>query len=254
VTGAATGLGREIAILYAEEGARVAVGDIRREEAEETVRRICGAGGEAVFVPTDVSKSDDIQRLIRTAEEEFGALHIATANAGISGRAGGTPLAEVDEALFEEVMTVNFGGTRLCFKYAIPAIRRAGGGAMTATTSVAGHRGFRGLTAYCSSKSAIAGLVRALAVELEPEIRVNSVAAGWMATELHAHTAEAKGIEPSTVNERALAGRWDDRWGRIAAAREVAQAHLFLVSEEASYMNGQSIFVDGGASIRFAVP
>jgi NAD(P)-dependent dehydrogenase (short-subunit alcohol dehydrogenase family) len=254
VTGAATGLGREIAILYAEEGARVVVGDIREAEAEETVRRVGEAGGEGVFVATDVSKSADLQRLVRTAEQEFGALHIATANAGIGGRAGGTPLADLDEELFDEVMSVNFGGTWLCFKYAIPAIKRAGGGAMTATTSVAAHRGLPGGTAYAASKSAISGLVRSLSSELEPEIRVNEVAAGWMATELRAHAAEARGIDLPRVEKEIAESQHSDTWGRISSPREVAQAHLFLVSDDASYINGQTVFVDGGASIRMLAP
>jgi NAD(P)-dependent dehydrogenase (short-subunit alcohol dehydrogenase family) len=252
VTGAATGLGREVAILYAEEGARVVLGDIRKAEAEGTVRTIRDAGGEAVFVQTDVSKRADCEQLIDTAEQEFGALHIVTANAGIVGR-GSTPLADLDEEQFDEVMAVNLGGTLHCFKQAIPAMRRAGGGAMTATTSVAAHRGFPGFTAYCASKSAITGLVRALAVELEPEIRVNAVSAGWMATELGGHTRELQGIEAPSPVPDPLA-RWSDRWGRISAPREVAQAHLFLASDEASFVNGQTLLVDGGTSIRLSTP
>jgi NAD(P)-dependent dehydrogenase (short-subunit alcohol dehydrogenase family) len=253
VTGAATGLGRAIAQVYAEEGAKVVVSDIRADEAEATARSIREDGGEAIAVRTDVSRSADVQELVATAERELGALHIMTANAGILGRGSGKSLVDMSDEEFAEIMDVNCGGVVLCFKHSIPAIRRAGGGAMTATASLAAHRGYADLPAYCTSKAAVTGLVRSLAADLAPEIRVNAVAAGSMQTELGVHTAELKGIDPAELVTRrrgqAGAGARDDAFARVAHPREVALAHLFLASDEASFITGQSLLVDNGRSI-----
>jgi NAD(P)-dependent dehydrogenase (short-subunit alcohol dehydrogenase family) len=132
------------------------------------------------------------------------------------------------------------------FKHAIPAIRRAGGGAMTATASTAAHRGYPNLPAYCSSKGAVVALVRAVAADLQPTIRVNAVSAGQMATELDLHTLEAKGLAPG---EAAVSGAPPATTFRRSYPIEVAHAHLFLVSDESSFVVGQALMVDGGRSI-----
>ena len=139
VTGAATGLGRETAVLYAEEGAKVVVADVRRDEAQATVGRIRAAGGEATFIATDVSDRDAVRALVEATEEHHGGLHVMTANAGILGRGAGKSLEDITEEEIEQTMAVNFGGVARCFKYAIPLIRRSGGGAMTATASLSAH-------------------------------------------------------------------------------------------------------------------
>lgn len=242
VTGAATGLGRATAALYAEEGAKVVVADVDDVEGRATVRTIVEAGGEALFVPTDVGRSTDVQRLVATTEDHFGALHIVTANAGTLGGMLYRPLTEIAEVDFADVMRVNFGGTMLCFKHAIPAILRAGGGAMTATAALSAHVGYAGLAAYSSSKGAIVALVRCLAAELGETIRVNAVAGG--------------GGVASRLGVRSGATFDSDAWARAEATRtvrdndprEVAYAHLFLVSHEASYINGQVIVADLGVT------
>lgn len=193
VTGGGTGLGRAIALRYAEEGARIVIGDVRAEPANQTVELIEAIGGEAVFVATDVTDSGQVQALVATAESRFGRLDIMTANAGILGRGAYKRLVEIDEDEADEIMNVNFGGVFRSFKYAIPAIRRTGGGAMTATASLSAHRGKPDLPVYAASKGAVVALVRSLAVDLAPEIRVNAVSPGAVLTELAIHTAEAQG-------------------------------------------------------------
>jgi NAD(P)-dependent dehydrogenase (short-subunit alcohol dehydrogenase family) len=240
VTGAATGLGRATAELYAEEGAQVVVADVDATEAEQTVKHIRDAGGDALFVATDVSKREDVQNLVTTAEQHFGRLHIMTANAATLGPRLSSPLVDMPEEDFERVMRVNFGGTLLCFKYAIPAILRAGGGAMTATSALAAHVGYAGMSAYTSSKGAIVALVRCLAAELGETIRVNAVSGGGgTASQLGTRTGQS--FDP---------GAWASfkKSVRDNEPREVAYAHLFLVSGESSYINGQVIVTDLGAT------
>lgn len=255
VTGAATGLGRETAVLYAEEGARVVVADIRAEQAEETMERIGAAGGEAIFQRTDVSSLADVQALVERAESHFGALHIMTANAGILGRGSGKHLEALEQDEFEQIMAVNFWGVVHSLKCAIDPIRRAGGGAMSVTSSLAGHYGYADLPAYAASKHGIVGLVQSLAVDLVPLIRVNAVSAGSMRTEIGAHVAEDKGITLSATNQgsgRDTAAATQMRATEFSAEpRQVAYVHLFLVSDEASFVNGQAVIADGGRS---AVP
>lgn len=245
VTGAGTGLGREIALLYAAEGARVVVGDIREQEGEDVVAAIREAGGEALFVKTDVSDSAAVEALVAAAERAYGALHIMTANAGILGTATGKTFADQSLEEFWRVLDVNFGGVVHAFKHATPAILRAGGGAMSATGSLAGHRSMRTLSAYGSSKSAIASLVRTLALELHPAIRVNEVAPGGMTTEMIAHQAEERGEEEAAVSARPAGAS-------LVEPRDVALVHLFLVSAEGASVNGQTIFADGGRSVVMA--
>jgi NAD(P)-dependent dehydrogenase (short-subunit alcohol dehydrogenase family) len=246
VTGAATGLGRELAKLYAEEGARVVLCDVRRAEGEETLAEIQDAGAEAIFVEADVSRSADMEGVVAAAEDAFGALHVITANAGILGRGTGKSLVDVTEDEIAEIMGVNWLGVCFAFKHAIPAIRRAGGGAMTATASVAAHRGRPELPIYCASKGAVVALVRALALDLAPDIRVNAVSIGSMRSELRAHAAEAQGIELEELTTGTARGA-----GFLGTAepRQIAFTHLHLVTDESSFITGQVIVADGGKSV-----
>jgi NAD(P)-dependent dehydrogenase (short-subunit alcohol dehydrogenase family) len=247
VTGAGTGLGRETAVLYAEEGAKVVVADVREREADETVQRIRSAGGEAFFVRTDVSASGEVEEMIQATEERYGALHIMTANAGILGSGAGKRLEQISQSEIEHIMAVNFWGVCHSLKYSIAPIRQAGGGAMTVTASLAGHFGYPDLPAYTASKHAILGLMKSLAADLLPTIRVNAVSAGSMSTEIGAHFAEAKGLDPAQAGfhrDPQVSVVKEDHFR--AHPRQVAYAHLFLVSDEASFVAGQALIVDGG--------
>jgi NAD(P)-dependent dehydrogenase (short-subunit alcohol dehydrogenase family) len=245
VTGGGSGLGREIAQLYAEEGARVVVADVREADGEQTVNAIREAGGTALFVKTDVTSSTAVEELVAAAEGEFGALHIMTANAGMLGTASGKRFGKVTDEELERVFDVNFRGVFLSFKHAAPAIQRAGGGAMTATGSLGGHRAQKGFAAYGAAKAAVAALVRGLALELQPAIRVNEVSPGAMLTDLLKHHGEDRGIDPSETSQM-------PEGVTLVAPRDVARVHLFLVSDEAAAVNGQTIFADGGCSVVMA--
>jgi NAD(P)-dependent dehydrogenase (short-subunit alcohol dehydrogenase family) len=142
-------------------------------------------------------------------------------------------------------MNVNFLGVANAFRYAIPAIRRAGGGSMTATTSVAAHRGYPTLPIYCASKGAVVSLVRAVAADVAPEIRVNAVSAGSMATMIH-HRAQEDG---GAIDIASFAPAKPAAFARRADPLEVARVHLFLASDDASFVNGQTLLADGGKTI-----
>ena len=241
VTGAATGIGEATALLYAQEGARIVVADIRRVEGERVVKEIGSRGGEAIFVETDVSSAKQVEQLVLKTEKVFGSLNILTANAGVLGRNPWTPLHETREDDFAQVVNVNLYGVVNAFKFAIPALLRAGGGVLTATTSLAAHRAVKGLDAYSASKAAVVGLVRALTAEYSPRIRINAVSPGAVATDLPKHTAELNtGVQV----------HWPERAHvPIASPRDVAFAHLFLASDEAAFVTGHILMVDGGRSV-----
>jgi len=243
VTGGATGLGRTIVQRYADFGAKVVIADLRPEEGERAVAEIVAGGGEALFVMTDVTSSEDVLRAVAAAEERFGGLHIMTANAGVMGRSYRKSIVDVPEEDLQFVMDVNFLGVWNSFKHAIPAIRRSGGdGAMTATASTAATQGMGGLPAYSASKAAVIGLVRSVAADVGPAIRVNAVTAGAMDTTLPAHTAELMGLDASTLRASSPAA------SEVVDPDYVARVHLFLVSDLSVHVNGQAILADAGRS------
>jgi 3-oxoacyl-[acyl-carrier protein] reductase len=244
VTGGATGLGAAIARRYAAEGAKVVIADVREDEATATVAMIGRSGGDAIFIRTDVTVGDEVEALVAACESHFGHLDVMTANAGILGPYG-VPLSEVPDAAFAHVVSVNLMGVYHCFKYATPAIDRAGGGSMIATTSVAAHRGVPRLDAYCASKAAVAGLVRSLAADLAPRIRVNAVSPGTMRTAMAGHVFEAEAIcPPATALQAIDAGRFP-----ASDPFAVAWAYVFLASSESLLVTGHTLAVDGGRTV-----
>jgi NAD(P)-dependent dehydrogenase (short-subunit alcohol dehydrogenase family) len=245
ITGSGTGLGREIALLYAGEGARVVVSDIRADVGEETVSLIEAGGGEAIFVPANVAKEAEVEALVHEAERRYGRIDSMTANAGMLGRGHRKSLVDLQDDEVREVMDVNFFGVYYSFRQAAPAIERSGGGAMIATSSTSALRGMGDLSAYSASKGAVSAFVRAVAAELAPKnIRVNAIVAGPMATDLHRHLEEDRGGDPSGAPKSA-----PDVVRGIAHPREVAQLALFLISDDASFVSGEEYRADGGRSM-----
>lgn len=233
VTGAASGLGRAVAELYAREGAAVVVADVRADEGATVASRIVAGGGRAWFTLLDVRDPDAVRNVVLNAENEYGRLDIMTANAGILDGVG--PFEELSETVLDALMEVNFKGVMRCFQHAIPALRRSEGGSMTVTASLAAHRGMPTLAAYSASKGAVCALVRALAAELHPQIRVNAVSPGSIRTDM------SRSATPQVMPNGMVRP--------VADPAEVAAAHLFLASEEASFITGQMLVVDGGRSV-----
>ncbi len=255
ITGAGSGIGREAALLFAREGASVVVVDRNGETARETVEMIAKASGnsvgdavgDAVAVEADVSRADDCERMIAHAEATFGALHVLFNNAGIMHADDGDAQA-TDEAIWELTMNVNLKGVFLGCKYGIPALRRAGGGSIINTASFVALVGAAtSQIAYTASKGGVLAMTRELAVIHAREgIRVNALCPGPLRTELLMSylNTEAK-------RQRRLV---HVPMGRFGEAGEIAQAALFLASDESSFMTGAEFVVDGGLTAAYVTP
>ena len=245
VTGAASGIGRASARLFAAEGAKVVAVDWA-ETVEDTVRAIREAGGQAISLRGDAGAEADVQRAVETATRQFGRLDVCYANAGVTG--GLAPLLEETAEQWQEVLRVNLIGPFLAIKHAALAMIPNGKGSIICTASVAGIRGGAAGVVYSASKAGVINLVQVSAHELTGTgVRINAICPGLI------ETGMTRGIF-----ERARERGKADRIGQInplqraGAPEEIAGAALFLASDDASYVNGQAIAVDGGLSA--AVP
>lgn len=244
VTGAGSGIGRATAIRLAQEGARVGVADINPATGAETVRLIKDQGGEAFFIQADVSKVADCERAVAETVARYGQLNILVNNAAIMLE---KTAVDTTEEEWDRLIDVNLKGNFFCAKYAIIQFRRQGtGGAIVNMASVNSFFAEGGIAAYCASKGGIAQLTRALAMDHGVEgVRVNAICPGWIETPMN---AKFFAIGPHI---REQAGRLH-AIGRIGQPEEVANAALFLVSDEASFMTGSMVYVDGGFSAGLA--
>ena len=237
VTGAGSGIGRATAVRLAQEGARVVVTDIDAPSGGETAAMICGAGGQAFFIRADVAASRDVQALMAAASERLGHIDILHNNAGVAVR---HTVAEQDEEGWDRCLSVNLKGVFLCSKYAIPHMRERGG-SIIHTASVTGIVGVRNRAAYSATKGAIVILTRNMALDYAPyRIRVNCVCPGFTRTALIGRLLE----DPERT--RRLAEMHP--LGRLGTPEDIANAVLFLASDEASWVTGQALAVDGGFS------
>lgn len=240
ITGAGSGLGRASAILFAKEGAKVVVAEIVREGGEETVRRVRETGGDATFVQVDVSKAADCEKMVKAAIEKYGKLDIMFNNAGFLGAVG--PLARITEEQWNQVFAVNVTGVFLGTKYAIPEMLQRGGGAIVNTASVGGIIPTRFGAPYCTTKAAVIQLTKATALDYAGRnIRANCILPGVMETNFLNKMGGPERIE----QYKQIAIR-SEPIGRFSQPEEVAQVALFLASDEASFVTGSAVAVDGG--------
>jgi len=238
ITGAGSGIGRATALLFAKEGAKVVVADNVVSGGEETVSMIREAGGEACFVKTDVSREGDIQLMIKVALDDYGQLDILYNNAGIVGKLG--PTHEVDNADWDRVISINLKGVFLGMKFAIPEMLKRGGGVIINTASVAGLVGFSGLSAYSASKGGVIQLTKTAALEYATQnIRVNCICPGVIWSPMvERMTGGSEEVKKQFIEKEPV--------GRMGKPEEIAQAALFLASDDASFITGIPLPVDGG--------
>ncbi len=247
ITGAGSGIGRESALVFASEGARVVAVDINDSAGSETVEMIRAGRGEATYVHADVSNAPDCERMILAAEETYDRLHVLFNNAGIMHSADDNAIT-TEEDVWNLTMDVNLKGVFLGCKYGIPALRRAGGGSIINTASFVALMGAATpQIAYTTSKGGVLAMTRELAiVHARDGIRVNALCPGPLRTELL-----MKFLDTDEKKQRRLV---HIPMGRFGEAKEMAQAALFLASDDSSFMTGAELIIDGGITAAYVTP
>jgi len=242
ITGGASGIGRAAALLFAREGAAVAVADLNEAGGQAVVDQIRGEGGRALFIRCDATQAGDCRQAVEQTVAELGGLDVLFNNAGIIRRA---TVVDADEADWDRVMAVNVKSVFLMCKAAVPVMAAAGGGAIVNTASGWGLVGGQKAAAYCASKGAVVLLTKAMALDHGPEgIRVNCICPGDTDTAMLRQEAAQLG-EPV---DRFLADSAQRPLGRLGRPEEIAQAALYLASDAASFVTGAALAVDGGGT------
>ncbi|HZQ36047.1 MAG TPA: SDR family NAD(P)-dependent oxidoreductase [Dehalococcoidia bacterium] len=238
ITGAGSGMGRATARLFAAEGAKLVLADVNAAGGEETAAGISAEGGEAIFQRTDVSDERAVQALIDRAVTTHGRLDVLFNNAGIEGPSARLTEQSLDE--FQRVIAVNLTGVFLGMKYALPVMAQQNGGSVISTASVAGLVGWHGAAAYSASKAGVVNLTRTAALEnARYNVRVNCICPGVI------NTAMVERITGGTEAARERLRRMQPL-PRVGEAEDVARMALFLASDEATFVTGAAMVVDGG--------
>ena len=247
ITGGGGGIGRESAVLFAQEGAQIVVVDVNDEAGQATVDAVEAQGGEAIYVHADVAQGADCAAMIAAAEERFGKLNVLFNNAGIMHSADDDAIA-TEETIWDLTMAINLKGVFLGCKYGIPALRRAGGGSIINTASFVALLGAATpQLAYTASKGGVLSMTRELAViHARENIRVNALCPGPLRTEML-----MKFLNTEEKRQRRLV---HVPMGRFGEAKEMAYAALYLASDEASFVTGAEFVVDGGITAAYVTP
>lgn len=242
ITGGGSGIGRATAVAFAREGASVSVAGRREDALTETADEMQReAGGDAYYVVGDVTKAEDAERIVSDTVARLGRVDILVNNAGQVRR--DLPLAETDDEVWDQMIRANLSSVFLMSRAAIPAMLEAGGGAIVNNASSLAHVAVPGMGAYSAAKGALVALTRSLALDYAPKIRVNAVCPGLVETPLSY-------VDRPDFDERKADLAGAHPLGRIGVPEDVAPAILFLASDEASWITGTSLLIDGGFTLR----
>jgi NAD(P)-dependent dehydrogenase (short-subunit alcohol dehydrogenase family) len=238
ITGGTSGIGRETAVLFAKAGVKVVVAGRREKEGKETADLVRAAGGEGLFVKTDVSKASEVDALVQTAVDKFGRLDVAFNNAGIEGV--WVPIIRQTEEDFDRTININLKGVWLCLKSEIrQMLKQGGGGSIVNMASITGLVGSAGAAAYSASKHGVVGLTKAAALETARSgIRINAVCPAAVETAMSDRIFGAPAVHKYVLSCHPI--------GRFGKASEIAEAVVWMCSDRASFMTGQSLVLDGG--------
>jgi NAD(P)-dependent dehydrogenase (short-subunit alcohol dehydrogenase family) len=238
VTGGTSGIGRETAVLFAKSGVKVVVAGRREKEGQETVELIHAAGGDGLFVKTDVAKASEVEALIQQTAERFDRLDIAFNNAGVEGV--WAPIVRQSEEDWDRTININLKGVWLCLKYEIRQMLKQGGsGAIVNMASINGLVGAVGAAPYSASKHGVIGLTQTAALEnAKSGIRINAVCPGFIETPMADRIFRVPGLHKYVLGCHPI--------GRLGRPTEIAEAVVWMCSDQASFMTGQSLVLDGG--------
>lgn len=243
VTGAAMGIGRETAVAFAQKGANVVVADLNESELKKTAELVEKEGVDALAVKTDISKEGDVRSMVDACMDKFGRLDFACNNAGIGGESNSTGDYSIEG--WDKVLNINLRGQFLCMKYEIEAMLKNEGGSIVNIASILGKVGFAQAPAYVASKHGLVGLTKTAAIEYAPQgIRVNAVCPGFIETPM----LENAGITSDEETKQYIISLHPA--GRLGQPREVADAIVWIASDEASFVTGHTLLVDGGYTAR----
>jgi NAD(P)-dependent dehydrogenase (short-subunit alcohol dehydrogenase family) len=246
ITGAGRGIGQAIARKMAAEGAAVTIAELDPKTAQATADELCAAGYQAIGVPTDITREADVKAAVDQTLQAFGKLNILVNNAGKNFYYDASTMTG-DE--WDGAMAVDVKGAWLCCKYAIPPMLAQGGGSIINIASIHARMTVEGMFPYGAAKAALTGMTRSLALDMgRKNIRVNAICPGWVRTALVQEWFETQ-PDPKAAEDKVLSVQ---PMGRIATPEEIANVVAFIASDEASFVTGAELFVDGGASIRFA--
>jgi NAD(P)-dependent dehydrogenase (short-subunit alcohol dehydrogenase family) len=248
VTGGTSGIGKAAALLFAREGANVAILGRKAEHLEKACRDFSAAEGEVLPIAADISDEEQMQAAIRQTVERFGRLDVVFANAGINGV--WAPIDQLEPSEFDQTVKVNLRGTFLTIKYAVPELKRAGGGSVIITSSINGTRVFSntGATAYSCTKAAQVAMAKMLSLELASDrIRVNVICPGAISTNIGEST-EQRGVEEAREPVEFPQGQVPLTRGKPGSSEQVAKLALFLASDDSDHITGTEVWIDGAQS------
>ncbi|MBC8253806.1 MAG: SDR family oxidoreductase [Ardenticatenia bacterium] len=246
ITGSGSGIGRGIARILADEGAKIVVVDWDNDGGEKSAAAIRQVGGNAVFIRCDVSEEDQVKAMVQTTLNQCGRVDILVNNAGIGMFRSALDTSSAD---WDRCLNVNLKGVFLCSKYVIPHMQAVGKGSIVNISSIQTHGGIDNVASYAASKAGVVALTRSMAIDYGPTIRVNAIAPGYVLTPLTESVFDSK--EEQDRDLGIVAGQLAMK--RIGRPEDIGLAAAFLVSDEASYITGIQLFVDGGLTAKLSI-